>query len=323
MLANKAFGLHLQPGNIAAQVPSITPNQMMDPLKPNFLIVGAAKAGTSSLWHWLRQHPQVFMPRDKEPGYFVHGYGVNNLEKYLSLFAAGQGKPCIGEATAAYLAAPESAPWIHDTLGKIKIIIILRNPIERAYSLYCWMVMEGYERIETFEEALGQESSRMASRQFQQNCPAYFADYFYFNTGLYNGQVEHYINIFGADSVKIYLFDELKANPEVLYTNVCDFLEISSLNKPAFVRQNTSLSPKSIPLQYRLRALRRQTEKRLGRFGKPAYYLCDMAMRINTASNRISPMSAAVKKQLAEMYRTDVDRTARLIRRDLSHWLEL
>ncbi len=301
----------------------MTKNQMIDPRKPNFLIVGAAKAGTSSLWHWLRQHPQVFMPRNKEPGYFVHGYGVKNLEEYLSLFAAGQGKPCIGEATAAYLAAPESAPWIHDTLGRIKIIILLRNPIERAYSLYCWMVMEGYERIETFEEALAQESSRMASRQFQQNCLQYFPDYLYFNTGLYSTQVEHYINCFGADSVKIFLFDELKSNPEVLYTDACDFLGIPSLCKPAFARQNTSLTPGSIPLQYRLRALQSQMEKLLRRFGKPACYLCGTARRVNAACGTKSPMSASAKEHLAEMYRADVDRTARLIRRDLSHWLKL
>ena len=79
---------------------------MSDACRPNFLIVGAAKAGTSSLWHWLGQHPDVFMPENKEPGFFTHGYGLDDFDDYLRLFEGGRGKRCVGEATAAYLAAP-------------------------------------------------------------------------------------------------------------------------------------------------------------------------------------------------------------------------
>ncbi|MGA3007063.1 MAG: sulfotransferase domain-containing protein, partial [Opitutaceae bacterium] len=170
----------------ASLTPSVHNERLFEPRPaPNFLIVGAARAGTTSLWQWLRGHPQVFMTRYKEPAFFVHNFGVFNQEKYLSLFKAGRGKPCIGEASTAYLSSPESPPWIHDVLGRVKIIMVLRNPVARAYSMYCWLTMIGLEPLATFEEALTQESRRMTSLPFRQNCPIDFHNYQYFNAGLY------------------------------------------------------------------------------------------------------------------------------------------
>src|SRR5581483_2019209 len=228
---------------------------------PNFLIVGAARSGTTSLWHWLRQHPQVFMPRYKEPAFFVHNFGVFTQEEYLSLFNPGRGKACIGEASTAYLSAPESPPWIHELLGKIKIMAILRNPVDRAYSMYCWLAMIGLEPLETFEEAIAQESRRMTSLPFQQNCLIASHNYQYFHAGLYIEKIKPYIKIFGADRVKMLLFDDLKKNPAGFCAEVCEFLEISQANGHAFRSENGAVIPRSTPLQFRLRAMRTRTRK--------------------------------------------------------------
>jgi hypothetical protein len=290
--------------------------------QPNFLIVGAAKAGTTSLWHWLRRHPQVFMPGLKSPSFFVHGYGMTDQEKYFSLFEAGRGKTCVGEASTAYLAAPESPQWIYDRLGRVKIIILLRNPVERAYSMYRWFAMEGYEPLESFEEALAQEDWRMASHSFRKSCLPTVHDYFYFHSGLYREQVERYLNVFGRDSVKICLFDELKNDPAAVCTDVCRFLEISPSHGPALGKQNISVLPRSIALQFRLRKMRIRTRYIFGIFGRAVTGWLALAMKINKARGGKKPLSPAVRAQLVERYRPSVEQLAELIGRDLSHWLK-
>ena len=96
----------------------------------------------------------------KEPCFFVNGYGIDSLERYLSLFSPVKQQKIIGDASTAYLAAPESAEKIHRFNPDAKILICLRNPADRAYSLYCWMLQEGYERLYPFEHALACEASR-------------------------------------------------------------------------------------------------------------------------------------------------------------------
>ncbi|HXC01296.1 MAG TPA: sulfotransferase domain-containing protein [Opitutaceae bacterium] len=290
---------------------------------PNFLIVGAARAGTTSLWHWLRRHPQVFMSRDKEPAYFVqNGFRAMTKDKYLSMFAAGEGKPCIGEASTGYLPAAESPPWIREVLGPVKIIIILRNPVERAFSMYCFMAMMGLEPIETFEEALDQESRRMASLQFHQNCFMNIRDYQYFHVGLYVDQVMRYIKTFGAERVKILLFDDLKKDPSGFCADVCQFLEIPYVNGHALTRENSVTVPRSISLQYRLRDMRVQTRKRLGVSDRAVTCLPIMAMLVNAKRGTKRTLSSAVRADLVERYRTSVEQLADLVHRDLSHWLK-
>jgi hypothetical protein len=289
---------------------------------PNFLIVGAARAGTTSLWHWLRQHPQVFMARHKEPGFFLHNFRAFSHDKYLSLFKAGQGKRCIGEASTAYLSAPESPQWIYDVLGKVKIIIVLRNPVERAYSMYSLMVMHGFEPIETFEEALNQENRRMASLPFRQNCPLDLLNYQYFHAGLYIDKVSAYINIFGADQVKVLLFDDLKKNPDGFCTEVCDFLGISRAKHQALTQENSGVIPRSISLQYRLRSMRVRTRRLFGVSDRLVTSWLILAMIINKARGAKKSMPPAVRAQLVERYRPSVKQLSGLIDRDLSHWLK-
>jgi hypothetical protein len=311
-----------------AAMPSISANAFNEKLfeprpVPNFLIVGAARAGTTSLWHWLRQHPHVFMPREKEPAYFVQdGFRAMTKDQYLALFAAGQGKPCIGEASTGYLPAPESPPWIREVLGPVKIIIVLRNPVERAFSMYCFMAMMGLEPIDTFEEALDQESRRMASLQFRQNCFMNTRDYQYFHVGLYVDQVIRYIKTFGAERVKILLFDDLKKDSSGFCADLCRFLEIPCLDGQALTRENSVIVPQSISLQYRLRALRVQTRKRLGVADRAITCLPIMAMIVNKARGAKRTLAPAVRAELVERYRTSVEQLADLIHQDLSHWLK-
>lgn len=292
----------------------------VDEVHPNFLIVGAAKAGTTSLYYWLKQHPEVFMPAIKEPCFFVYGYGISDWERYLALFEPGRGKKAIGDASTAYLVAPESSQWIRKVLGDIKIIILLRNPAQRALSLYSWMVMEGYEWFHTFEQALAKEEKRFRDGSFRWENPEYFWDYMYFQSGLYYEQVKRYIDTFSSELVKIYLFEDLIRFPAEVYSDVCNFLEVSTGFRPAFIPQNPSKIPWSITLQYLLRRLERLSWRLPVVFPITRQFV-SLMMSLNKKMGHKPGMSLKLKKTLQEMYRTDVTKLGELIQRDLSDWL--
>lgn len=200
---------------------------------PNLFIVGAAKAGTTSLWYLLKQHPNVFMVENelyKEPGYFSELYGITDKYKYLSLFSKASSEKYVGEASHAYLTDPISAQRIYEFNPNSKIIIMLRHPVLRAYSLYNWMIQEGYEYARTFEVALRKEEKR--NNQIIPNFfePVYYHNYMYFSSGLYSTQIQRYINLF-KDNVFIGLFEDFVENPLSFVSELSSFLEINIESK--------------------------------------------------------------------------------------------
>ena len=182
--------------------------------------------------------------------------------------------------------------------------------------------MEGYEPLESFEAALDQEAARMASPQFRRECPQYFPDYQYFNTGRYGEQVTRYLDIFGPEAVKVCLFDDLVRQPVELYASICTFLGLTPRATLAPVAKNVSVLPKSIARQYRLRAFQRWWQRRLGRASKPITLLADAAMKANVAAGTKIPMPESAGRTLAGLYRDDVSSLSALLGRDLSHWLQ-
>src|SRR5688572_9666040 len=102
---------------------------------PDFFIVGAGKAGTTAIWRYLSQHPQVFMTKDiryKELGFFCDHYGVYEADYYRSFFQDARSDQMIGESCHTYITSPESPELIYNTCPNAKIIIMLRDPVKRA-----------------------------------------------------------------------------------------------------------------------------------------------------------------------------------------------
>ena len=133
--------------------------------KPNFFIVGAAKCGTTSLYRYLRQHPDVFMPEQKEPNFFGSDLSYRfpriSQARYLSCFAKAKGETRIGEATTIYLYSEKAAEEIKAFSPEAKIIIMLRNPVDVLYSYHSQQLYSGNEDIPDFEEALRAEVDRL------------------------------------------------------------------------------------------------------------------------------------------------------------------
>ena len=184
---------------------------LVESMLPNFLIVGAARSGTTSLFHYLEKHPDIFVPKNKEPSYFTFFENkpsftlgrpanfVTERQEYLKLFESGGEHLVRGEASTPYLYFHE--PTIvnilkhYKNLSKPKIIIILRNPVDRAYSQYMMNVRDLNEDL-SFEKALKVEGNRMANN-------AHF-DYFYINRGYYYLQTKAYLEKFRDVKVCLY-----------------------------------------------------------------------------------------------------------------------
>ena len=181
---------------------------------PNFFIVGAPRAGTTSLYFYLKQVPEVYLSPVKEPNYFSirvipadhYLLPIRNKSNYLRLFEGVKDEIAIGEASPSYLEDPEAPKLIHQVAPHAKIIILLRDPVERAFSHYLMMVSQGYEKL-SFREAIEQILSKKSRGEFRH----------YLTPGLYSEQIKRYINIFGNEKVKILIFEEFIRDTQKKY----------------------------------------------------------------------------------------------------------
>jgi Sulfotransferase family len=198
---------------------------------PNFFIVGAQNSGTTSLYAYLKQHPEVFMPALKEPHYFARITPsreqrylrtiIRDEAAYLGLFRKAMGFKAIGEASPSYLWEPNAPLRIRAAVPRAKIIILLRDPVERAYSHYLMDVREGRQDL-PFREALQSD--------WNQNNKGWSVSQLYVELGLYAEQVRRYLDVFGSQQVLILMFDELTSsvlNGKSVVANVLQFLGLS------------------------------------------------------------------------------------------------
>ena len=283
---------------------------------PDFFIVGAAKAGTTSLFNYLIQHPQIFVPSIKEPHFFsdyVHA-GAPKLEgiaDYLNLFRQCQAHQHAGDVSTSYLYSRNAAERIRDLQPNAKIVIVLRNPIDRAYSFY-WYNRNRFVEPLSFEEALRQEPQRIAD--------GWHFRFHYVESGKYHGQVKRYLDTFGADAVKVYLFEDLVRDADILCRDIFSFLGVSGGHQ---IRTDQVFNRSGVPRSGIIgRALLvqfpgRKLIRRL--LPMPARALKNRVVAFNT---RPPPkIAASTRAELTESFRQDIDQLATLLDRELSHWL--
>lgn len=197
-----------------------------------FFLVGAAKAGTTTVYHCLRQHPEIYIQPHKDVAcYFCERHGLPlSFEEFERLLFDRRGDAAIvGDVCSDYLADPFAARKIARAFAAAKILIVLRNPADRAFSLYLWMIREGYEYLPSFGEALAAERLRLV-RQLKD--PALILlcknDYLYFHSGLYSEQVRRYLEHFPREQILITLYDELRADPVAFMQRIYAFLGVRS-----------------------------------------------------------------------------------------------
>ena len=218
---------------------------------PNFLIVGAAKCGTTTIHRWLRRHPDVFMPHDKEPTYFVRSIPKKvSFEEYTSLFKDGYLK--IGEASVAYLYDECSPILIKKTLGsEIKIIICIRHPAEMAYSLWKHNVRDQVEPL-SFYDAIHIENDRRASKLFRTEHPNNHINFYYTHRARFGEQILRYYEVFGKENTHIVLLEDIAKSPEKTGNEILRFLDLQFI-KARFTRENVSGGLYSVTLDRMLK----------------------------------------------------------------------
>lgn len=192
---------------------------------PNFFIVGAQKAGTTSLYFYLKKIPGVYMSPLKEIFYFAPHAVQSNVadvirdkKEYLRLFKDARGYTAVGEATPIYLWDPDAPKLIHQTIPCARIIIILRDPIERAYSNY--LMKSKYSGMKSsFHDEL--------MRDYKSQEKLFGRSQLYVEFGMYYEQVKRYFDIFGKEQVKIMIFEEFVQHPEESVNEVLAFLGVN------------------------------------------------------------------------------------------------
>jgi hypothetical protein len=298
---------------------------------PNFLIIGAAKAGTTALYAYLKQHPEIYMSPVKEPNFFAFegkqpdyigpgaaeagtNHSIVNLEDYQALFSGVSQEKAIGEASTMYLYIPESATRIRHYIPEAKLIAILRNPIDRAYSHFLHLRRDGREWIGDFLEACQEEEDRIKKNW----SPAWH----YQHVGLYYQQLERYFEICDREKFKVLLYEDWKQKPDSTIENIFRFLDVDPYFKPDMsVKHNVSYFIQKNKLVFDFFKNENLIKSMLrplipSQIRKP---LAAKAYRKNTG--RPEAIKSSYKKELSLYFKEDILRLQELLDRDLSHWI--
>jgi hypothetical protein len=290
---------------------------------PNFFIIGAMKAGTTALYYYLAQHPEVYMSPVKEPNFFCSEVQASrddsslaHIETYHGLFKDVSDEKAIGEASHCYLYEPEAVARIQRYLPGAKFVAVLRDPVDRAYSHFLHMVRDGTEPLTDFAQALQEEEAgAYRNRGFQD----------YVGRGLYYRQLKRYLDVFGRERVKVYLYEDLSNAPVRVLQDTFRFLEVNDSFVPdVSLRRNVSGSPRYKTLDKILR--RPSPIKDALKLYLPAGLRWRLSRAFDDLKSRnlVQPpaVEPEIKRRLRGTYREDVLNLQELIYRDLSEWLE-
>jgi hypothetical protein len=295
---------------------------------PNFLIVGAAKSGTSSLHNYLNQHPEVFMPtfnkegmKVKEPRFLIKDLvqhrvhnGVWTFEKYQSLFADVKDEKAIGESTVLYLYYYKDAiKNIKHYLGEdVKIIIMLRNPTDRAYSAF-QHVSRGLSENNSFEESLEIETGRL---EREENLTPMVM---YKEMGMYFEMVKSYKQSF--KNVHIIFYEDFRDNIELEMSKVYNFLAISK-NVEIDLAARHNVGGKRWKNETMKRVFTKDSAiKSILKSIFPKSIKKGMRNQlVNASTNKVVPIKEETRKMLNEYFKQDIKKLSELLNKDLRYW---
>lgn len=310
---------------------------------PHFFIVGTVKAGTTSLYNYLVQHPDIYMSPIKEPHYFctdinpelfreqykkmvdidvqsvlndttgkkfISSAFIRNKTDYEKLFSGAKPQQKIGESSTSYMISTVAASNIHAVIPHAKIIIVLRDPVKRAYSHYLMNYRSGTV-LGTFNQELKSDISAHPK--------GWGISRLYVEHGLYYEQVKRYLDLFGEENVKIILNEDLGHHTQEVVKSTFEFLGLTTdIGSNYHIRHNTAEMPSSVISGFILkqRKLIHMASLIVPRFIRNFIY---RKLLISKGIPQIDPES---KQLLAGYYQEDILQLQKLIKRDLSHWMK-
>jgi len=304
--------------------------------KVDFFIVGAPKCGTTSIYEYLRDHPCICFSDSKEPNYFSFdfpGYHTTfSLEEYhdKEFGHCNSGVALLGEGSVWYLYSKVALREIYQYNPAAKIIVMLRNPVDMTYSLHSQMLYNLDEDVEDFEVAWGLQGSRSNGQSIPRWCRT--SDFLlYKDVGMYSAQLERVYEFFPANQVKVILFDDLVKSPERAYLDILSFLNIKNDHRTNFKTVNSNKEVVFKPLALFVQRPPKiivsivsviKKRLRIHRFG--IYKLMDkLNLLLNTRKSSRIVLSSRFKKLLLDEFLEDINKTEKMIGRDLSAWKKL
>ena len=285
---------------------------------PNFFIVGAAKAGTTSLHAYLSQHPEVFMSALKEPHYFSSFEAspefdnfmpvIRDSRAYQELFLGSEGYTAVGEASPSYLCDSDAAIRIRSAIPNSKIIISLRNPVQRAYSQYLMDYNKGYVAL-PFGDALEADQARTEK--------GWGVSFQYIEHGLYADQVERYLNAFGRSKVMVILFEDLIRETAVVMQEVARFLDVDPAGFPESTFKRVHNSFEASRGKFARAILRCRPIRVWSKRWIPQSLRTAVRNRLLFTKREKPKLDEENRRLLAERFAPDLRRLERLLERDL------
>jgi len=283
---------------------------------PNFIIIGAYKSGTTSLHRYLQQHPDIFMSRVKEPNFFSREKQMNlmrrsgreprvvdNMESYLELFSDVRDEKAIGEASPSYLGDPLAAKRIKETIPDVKLIAILRHPVDAFYSDHNMRIRDRRKLESDFRGRFKDLENRIQSGQ---------------TAGpMYHAQLKSYYDIFDSSKIKVYLHEDYMKNNKAVLQDIFKFLEVDE----EFFPDTTEMhNVGGIPRFHKLNALLKYLLKKQKIKSIPV--LKNVLLNLQRANTfKIPTIPLKLRSEFTGIFREDINNLEKLIGRDLQSWL--
>jgi hypothetical protein len=295
-------------------------------MMPTFLVIGAAKSGTTALWTYLRQHPDVFMPAFKEPQFFAFAEGkrpefggpratigraITSRDAYEALFAEAGDAMAVGEASNLYLYVEDAPQRIARALPDVRLLAILRQPADRAFSSYQHLKRQGREPAPTFEAALALEGDRIRE--------GWGFLWRYRDLGYYGRQLQRYVDQVPRERLMVHLYEDFVSDPQATLRRTFEFIGVDPSFRPDLsVRPNRGGVPRPGwrgAVLSRRNPLRRMVAKVVpSRARRQARAAAD---RRALAREAIDP---ATRARLTDDFAEDIAALETLLQRDLGAW---
>jgi hypothetical protein len=299
-------------------------------VRPNFFIVGAPKCGTTALYEYLRPHPNVFMPKVKEPHFFAKDLGtypfIKTLEAYTALFADSTDRHLrVGEASVYYLRSLTAIRNIHEFNPDAKLIAMFRNPVDMVHSFYSQLLYVSQENVDDFETAWRLQARRAQGLDLPPRSRGAFLLQ-YAEMARFGTQAQRLLSTFPPAQVKVILYDDFAVSPRKVYDEVIGFLDVPHDNRTEFPRINENKRARVAWLRNLLvkpPPMLRETYLSLKQ-AVGARHLDAIKQGVLdriTVKERRPALSPQFRAELVATFREEVLLLSRLLNRDLSHWV--
>ena len=291
-------------------------------LAPDFFVIGAYRSGTTSLYRYLRQHPDVFLPLEKEPNFYavdgnpdaspvLRSRALTTRADYDRYYADAAEHEQRGDISPEYLRNPAAPPRIHRDHPDAKLVAMLRNPVERAWSDFLLHRRDGNEPFDTLTEALADQEQRQSSGDHRAG--------HYIDSGMYHGQLQRYLELFEREQILVVLHDDFREDRHALMRSIFTHIGVDAdfvTTDEAAINASGVPTNKLVAFALKSRAKLRPFVSRSVLEKVRPYW--DRLLSRNLAKPALSD---ADRQLLVDIYRDDVAALGELLDRDLTHWL--